>query len=50
MMGDFYDNLAAGCTKFYSDASKKYAQDAKEMLPTVTALGKHKHVIMNYAR
>jgi hypothetical protein len=50
LMAHFYNDLASGCTKFYAAASEKFAQDAKEMGPTIKAIGAHKHVIMNYAR
>jgi len=49
-MAHFYDDLASGCNNYYSGASAKFAHDAKEVTPTIKALGKHKHVIMNYAR
>lgn len=50
LMAHFYDNLAGGCNEFFEAASKKFAQDGKDLGPTITALGKHKHIIMNYAR
>lgn len=50
LMAHFYNDLASSCTKFYAAASDKFAADAKAMGPTITAIGAHKHVIMNYAR
>jgi hypothetical protein len=49
-MGHFYDDLAAGCNKYYGDASDKFASDVRDMTPTVEKLSEHKHVIMNYAK
>lgn len=48
-MGHFYNDLAAGCDNYYSGASEKFASDVKDMTQTITLLGKHKYVIMNYA-
>jgi len=42
--------MAAGCNKYYTDASDKYASDAHDMTSTIKNVGKHKHIIMNYAR
>jgi len=50
LMGDFYNTLAPDCTNFYRQASNKFKSDADNMKDTITAIGKHKHVIMNYAR
>jgi hypothetical protein len=50
LMAHFYNDLASGCTKFYSAASHKFAKDAHEIQPTISALGRHKHVMMNYAK
>jgi hypothetical protein len=50
LMAHYYNDLAAGCNKFYEGASDKFAADARALAPTITSLGKHKHVIMNYPR
>lgn len=50
LMDHFYDDLAKGCTGWYSAASKKNAADVEDMKATVENLGAHKHIIMNYAR
>ena len=48
LMAHFYE-LASGCNKWYSGASKKFAQDMEDMRSTVKMLGRHKHIIMNYS-
>jgi hypothetical protein len=50
LMSHFYDNLASGCTKFYSDASNKFGSDGDNMKDTITQVGAHKYLIMNYAK
>ena len=42
--------MATGCNKYFTDASDKYASDAHDMASTIKNVGKHKHIIMNYAR
>jgi len=49
-MAHFYDDLAKGCTDFYSSSSRKFASDVDDMKSTIKQLGAHKHIIMNYAR
>lgn len=49
-MAHFYDDLAAGCTKFFSDASKKFASDASDYEQIIQHVHRSKYMIMNYAR
>merc|ERR1712178_447000 len=49
LMDKFYQ-LAAGCNQFYQGASWKLTDDGNELRPTIDGIGKHKHIIMNYAR
>jgi len=49
LMAHFYE-LAEGCTTWYSGASQKYDSDVRDMKTTVSLIGAHKHVIMNYAK
>lgn len=48
-MANFYD-VVGQCTQYYADSTNKFAQDAKDLMPTIVLLGKHKHTMMNYAR
>lgn len=50
LMSQFYQELATGCNRWYSKASQKFASDADDMKQTMTLIGKHKYVIMNYAQ
>lgn len=50
LMAHFYEDLAKGCTDFYSSSSRKFASDVDDMKSTIKQLGAHKHIIMNYAR
>jgi hypothetical protein len=34
-MAHFYDDLAKGCTDFYSSSSKKFASDVDDMKSTI---------------
>jgi hypothetical protein len=49
LMAHFYE-MASGCTEWYSGASQKFSSDVDDMKSTITDLGAHKHIIMNYAR
>jgi len=49
LMAHFYKDLGAGCNKWYSDASQKFASDADDMKTIFTEIGAHKYVLMNYA-
>lgn len=49
-MAHFYDDLAAGCSKWYGDASNKFASDVEDYSTIINNVGAHKHMIMNYAR
>jgi len=49
-MTHFYNDLAAGCNKWYDGASKKFASDAQDFDKIVTELGLHKNIMMNYGK
>jgi hypothetical protein len=49
VMAKFYE-LAAACGEYYMGSTNKFAQDAKDLLPTIALIGKHKFTMMNYAK
>lgn len=50
LMDTFYNDVASGCNQFYTWSSHKFTDDGVALRPMIESIGKHKHVIMNYAR
>jgi len=50
LMTQFYNDLAAGCNKWYDGASKKFASDAQDFDKIITNLSLHKNIMMNYGK
>lgn len=50
LLAQFFEHHGKDCNNFYGHASQKFAQDVEDYTSVITNLGKHKHVIMNYAQ
>lgn len=50
LMDTFYEDVAKGCNQYYTWSSHKFTDDGVALRPMIESIGKHKHVIMNYAR
>lgn len=49
MMDKFYHDLASGCNKWYTGASRKFASDVELFTPYIKDIGNHKYLLMKYS-